>query len=129
MSFLSDNLFYKIISKTGVNLNSETEQDLGTTKTGKTFVWTKLILHSLSASAASVVITLGQSGTATDFLGAQTLTNLNAAGKIAILQPVPNTTPIVGVEYDGGTTLSLDVTTVQGGAVTATADVFGYYID
>lgn len=62
------------------------------------------------------VITLGQSGALTDFLGSQTLSNIDASGDIAILQPIPNATPVLLKSYAAGTVFQVDVTTALGGA-------------
>ncbi len=60
-----------------------------------------------------------------DFLAAQTLSNINAAGKAAILQPIPNATPVAVVEYTEGEIFGIDVTQAAGSACTCTADVYG----
>lgn len=112
-----------------VNLNSVAATTLYTVPTGKTCIVTAAVISALSATAGSAVATIGQSGDKDDFLGAQTLSNINAAGKAAILQPVPNATPAAVVEYTAGEQIVIDVTTAAGSACTATVSLFGFLVD
>ena len=108
-----------------VNLNSVASTNLYIGPTGKKFVVDHVKLRKLSASAGNTVATFGKSTAKTDFLAAQTLSNLNAAGKAARLMPVPNSTPPAIVEYAAEEIFVIDVTTAAGSACTCTVDVFG----
>lgn len=116
-------------SVAGVDLNAVASTNLVTVPPDKKMVVDHVILRNLSADAASAIATLGQSGDKDDFLAAQTLSNISAAGKAAILQPIPNATPVAVVEYTEGEIFCIDVTTAAGSACTCTADVYGTLID
>ena len=57
--------------------------------------------------------------------GASTLGNLDAQYDAAVLQPIPNTTPLKGKSYAAGTVIQIDVTTALGGA-SNTIYLFGF---
>ncbi len=118
-----------LASVTGVDLNSVAFNSLYQCPPGKKWIPVAVVPRNLSATAASAQASLGESASQTDFLGTQTLSNLNAAGKAAILQPIPNATPVAIVEYDEDDDFGLDVTQAAGSACTATFDVFGYEYD
>lgn len=108
-----------------VDLNSETQTTLYTVPTGKKCVLNFVRLRNISADCASAVVTIGQVGALTDFLGSQTLSGLNAAASTGILMPVPNATTVKGIEYTAGEVIQIDVATAAGGACTATVELFG----
>jgi len=112
-----------------IDLNSVAFTNLVTVPPDKTMIVSHIVLRNLSATAASAIATLGQSGDKDDFLAAQTLSNINAAGKAAILQPIPNATPVAIVEYTASEIFGIDVTQAAGSACTCTVDVFGHLID
>lgn len=118
-----------LASVDSVNLNSVASTNLYTVPDGQKLIVDHVKPRKLSADAGNTVLTLGQSGDKDDFLGAQTLSNLNAAGKAAKLQPVPSATPPAIVEYTAGEVFVVDVTTAAGSACTATFDVFGTLSD
>lgn len=115
------------VSATSVSLNATGQTTLYTVPTGKVFVPIKVVLVAGGDCGVSVV-TLGQSGALTDFLGSQTLSNINASGDVAILQPVPNATPVLGKAYAAGTVFQIDVTTGNGNA-SNTVYLFGFLYD
>ena len=114
-----------MLASVSVDLNSVATTNLYTVPPGKKLVVDHVKLRNLSASAGSAVATFGQSGAKTDFLGSQTLSNLNAAGKAGKLMPVPAATPAAIEEYTAGEVFVIDVTTAAGSACTANAEVFG----
>ncbi|HAL45502.1 MAG: hypothetical protein A2Y12_08830 [Planctomycetes bacterium GWF2_42_9] len=121
-----------LLSSTSVNLNAaaDTETVLYTVPTGKKLIVEKVVIRGLSASAALAVITLGKGGGACDeFLGNQTLSNLNGATKAAILQAIPNATPVAQTILAATETFSSEITTAAGSACTAIFDLFGILID
>ena len=126
---LNEECISLLASVAGVDLNSVAFNSLHQCAPGKKWVPVAVVMRKLSATAASALATLGESASQTDFLGTQTLSNINAAGKAAILQPIPNATPVAIVEYDEGDDFGLDVTQAAGSACTATFDVFGYEYD
>ena len=112
-----------------VDLNAVATTNLYTVPSGKKLVVDHVKIRKLSADAANTVATFGQSGAKTDFLGAQTLSNLNAAGKAGKLMPVPAATTVVIEEYTAAEIFVIDVTTAAGGACTATVELHGTLVD
>lgn len=116
-----------LISSTGVALNATGQTTLYTVPAGKVFV--PIMAALLAGGNAGVsVVTLGQSGALTDFLDSQTLGNIDASGDVAILQPVPNATPVKIEAYAAGTVFQIDVTTGSGNA-SNTVKLFGFLYD
>lgn len=126
---LNENAVSLLSSVDSVDLNSVASTTLYTVPAGKKLVVDHVKLRNLSADAALAVATFGQNSAKTDFVGAQTLSNLSAAAKAAKIQPVPNATPEAIVEYAAATVIVIDVTTAAGGACTCTAEVFGKLAD
>ena len=108
-----------------VDLNSSAQTTIFTVPTGKKCVLDHVRVRNLSANATNTVVTIGQVGALTDFLGSQTLSNLNAAAATGILRPIPNATTAKGIEYTAGEVLQIDVATVASIACTATIEFFG----
>ena len=125
MANLKENAITLIKTLNSVNLNSVATTDLYTVPADKKLVVDHIKIRKLSATAASTVATFGKSTAKTDFLAAQTLSNLNAAGKAGKLMPVPNATPPAIVEYAAGEIFVIDVTIAAGSACTCTINVFG----
>jgi len=108
-----------------VNLNAVAATNLYTVPAGKKLVVDHVKIRNLSANATSAVATFGKSTAKTDFVGSQTLSGLNAAGKAGKIQPVPNATTPAIIEYAAADIFVIDVTTAAGIACTATIEVFG----
>ena len=126
---LNENEITKLASVASVNLNAaaDTETVLFTVPPNKSLIITHVVIRTLSATAASSVITLGKTGGSCDeWLGNQTLSGLNGTTKYGVLQPVPNATTPAGLILVAGESLGVEITTQAGGACTATFDVFGY---
>ena len=70
----------------------------------------------LGADAGASVLTIGRSTALTDFLGAQTLSSLDADGDKTCLRPVPNATSVKEKTYAAGVIIQVAVTTGSGGA-------------
>jgi len=117
-----------LLSTTNVALNATGQTTLYTVPAGKRLVITKALLVA-GASAGDGVLTIGEQGTATDFLGAQTLSNLAAQYDVAILQPIPNATPVKNKSYDAGSIIEADVTTGSTGGATNSMMLFGILYD
>jgi hypothetical protein len=103
---------------------------LFTVPAGKTFIPEKIVIRNTNASLAAWRGTFGQSTAKTDFLGTQNLDNITATGTgVAILQPVPATSPVQIRQYAAGTLFVMDtITPISATSGTATVDVFGYLI-
>jgi hypothetical protein len=109
-----------------VDLNTTaTATTIYTVPTGMKCVLDHVRIRVLSANATSSTVSVGQSGTPTDFLTTQTLSALNAAGATGILRPLPNATTVKGIEYTAGTVLVIKTVAAAGIACTATVEFFG----
>jgi hypothetical protein len=118
-----------LISSTSVNLNqgAGTEIELFTVPAGKTLVPVVIIMRAFTAAVNNSVVTFGKTGgTADEFLGDQTLTNITGTGDFLIIQPVPNATSPKAEFFTAGQIFALEITTDEAGALTSTVDVFGY---
>ncbi len=113
-----------LLSTTNVALNAVAQTTLYTVPTGKRLVITKALLIA-GASGGDAVLTIGKQGSATDFLGSQTLTGLAAAYDVVILQPLPNATPVLSKSYAAGSIIEVDVTTGSSGGATNSLMLFG----
>ena len=122
----------KLTTVTGVNLNAaaDTETELFVVPTGKKAVIDKVVIRGLSADAAAAVVTFGKTGGAcNEFLGDQTLSNLNGTTKAGILQPVPSATPVAQTILNAAESFGCEITTPAGSACTCVMDVFGHLYD
>lgn len=115
------------VSTTDVSLNATGQTTLYTVPAGKIFIPIMAVLRA-DASANTSAVTLGRVGALTDFLGTMTLSNVDAAGDMCIMMPVPNATPVTLKTYVATTVFQIDVTTGNGGASNS-VDLFGYLID
>lgn len=113
-----------LLSVTNVSLAADADTTIYTVPTGKRLVLTKAILV-VGADAGTSVISIGADGAETDWLPNNTLSALDAANDAAILQPVPNTTPVLVKSYAGGTVIQAKVSSHAGGA-TNSLSLFGY---
>ena len=106
-----------------------TETTLYTVPVGKTCVVTHVVIHTVSASMATAVVTLGTIGGNCDqFRGDTTLTNLDGTTKYAVIhqQATTRNTPDGGVVIAAASSFGIEVTTADADGGTATIDVFGY---
>ena len=67
------------------DLSSETETNLYVVPTGKTLILTKAYLKVAGDVGASGVVTIGQNGAETDFIGSTNLDNLDANLEVILL--------------------------------------------
>lgn len=115
---------FSLLSATAVALNANADTTIYTVPTGKRCVLTHAVLV-VGADAGTTDLSIGADGAETDFLSAQSLDNLNAQYDAAILQPVPNATPVLIKSYAAGTVIQAQVTNQAGGA-TNTLYLFGF---
>ncbi len=113
-----------LLSTTTVALDSAAATTLFTVPVSKRCVLTHAILVA-GADASTSVVTIGQVGALTDFLGSQTLSAIDAQFDATILQPIPNATSVKIESYAAATVIQMDVTTGNGGA-TNTVYLFGF---
>jgi len=113
-----------LLSATTVALNANADTTLYTVPTGKRCVLSHAILVAGADAGATTTIAIGQDTAETDFIPANTLSNLDAQYDAVILKPIPNTTPLKNKSYAAGTVIQAQVGTQSGGA-TNTLYLFG----
>ena len=119
-------------STPGVDLGTVAATDLYTVPAGKICVVHYVVIRLVSGDVKTTVATFGETGAATDFVGAQTLVALNAAGSAGIIMPVPAAATVEIQEYSAAEVFVIDVTTASGdgaGTPTCTVDVYGSLAD
>jgi hypothetical protein len=114
-----------LLSTMTVALNADADTTLYTVPIGKRCVLKYAILVAGADAGATTTLAIGADGTETDFIPANTLSNLDAAYDAVILQPIPNTTPLKNKSYAGGTVIQAQVANQSGGA-TNTLFLFGF---
>ena len=127
MAFIETNGI-TLLSTTAISdLSSETETTLYTVPAGYKCVLTEAWLETAGNVGAAGVITIGQNGAETDFVGTTNLDNLDADEDIIIVKPVPSATPSTNKIYAAGTVIKFDVATA-GNAVAGGCYLFGFLI-
>lgn len=114
-----------LLSTTTVSFAANGDTVIFTVPTGKRCVLTKAIVVAGADAGATTTLAIGQNGAETDFIPANTLSNLDAADDAVILVPIPNTTPLKNKSYAAGTVIEAQVGTNSGGA-TNTVYLFGF---
>lgn len=104
-----------LLSTTTVSLAAAAATTLYTVPTGKILVLTKGILIA-AADCSTSALTIGRSTALTDFLNTQTLSNIDAAGDVALLQPIPAATTVLSKSYAAGIIIQVNVTVANGAA-------------
>ena len=104
-----------LLSKTTVTFGADGQTTLFTVPADRRCVLEKAIIIA-AADAGTTTTTIGQVGALTDFLGTQTLSNLDAQYDAVILQPVPNATPVKQKSYAATTIIQIDVGAHAGAA-------------
>lgn len=114
-----------LLSTTTVAFNANGDTTLYTVPTGKRCVLSHAIVVAGADAGATTTLSIGQNGAETDFIPANTLSNLDAQYDAVILKPIPNTTPLKNKSYAAGTVIEGQVATQSGGA-TNTLYLFGF---
>lgn len=113
-----------LLSTTTVSFGADGQTTLFTVPSGK-----RCVLHAAcvvaAADAGTTTATIGQVGALTDFLGTQTLSNLDAQYDSVWLMPVPAATPVKIKSYPAGTVVQMDVGAHAGSAGNAVY-LFGF---
>lgn len=104
-----------LLSTTTVALNADADTTLYTVPPGKRCVLECAILVA-GADAGTTVISIGQDSAETDWLANNTLSGVNAQYDVAIMRPIPNTTPLLSKSYAAGTVIQAKVSSQAGGA-------------
>lgn len=111
-----DTLALTLLSATTVALNANADTTIYTVPTGKRCILHSAILVAGADAGATTQISIGADGAETNFIPANTLSNLDAQYDAVILMPVPNTTPTKTKSYAAGTIIQAQVTNQSGGA-------------
>ena len=116
-----------LLSTTTVSFQSAVATTLYTVPTGKRCVLSFARVICGSAASTTAIITFGQVGTLTDFLGSQTMTNLAAQYDAVICMPVPHATvPVKTKSYAATTIIQCNVGTADtDGSDDATVMLYG----
>lgn len=117
--------YLKLLSTTTVSFAANADTTLYTVPLGKRCVLSHAIIVAGADAGATTTLSIGQDGAETDFIPANTLSNLDAQYDAVIVQPIPNTTPLKNKSYGGGTVIQAQVGSQSGGA-TNTVYLFGY---
>lgn len=116
-----------LISTTTVSLQTAAATTLLTVPTGFRFVPFGAAVRCGSATSPTAIVTFGQVGALTDFLGSQTMTNLVATYDTVWCLPIPNATPVKCKSYAAGTVFQINVGTADvDGSTDAIVDLFGF---
>jgi len=102
-----------LLSTTTLDVQSTGATTLYTVPTGKRCVLDHVKVICGSAASTTAVITFGQVGALTDFLGSQTMTNLAAQYDTVICAPIPNATPVKTKSYAATTIIQVNVGTAD----------------
>lgn len=113
-----------LLSTTTVAFNADADTTLYTVPTGKRCVLSHAIVVAAGDAGATTTLSIGANGTETDFIPANTLSNLDAQYDSVILQPIPNTTPLKIKSYAAATVIEARVAS-QSGAAGNTVYLFG----
>lgn len=104
-----------LLSSTTVSFAADADTTLYTVPTGKRCILAFAIVVAGADAGASTTLSIGQNGAETDFVPANTLSNLDAQYDAVIIQPVPNTTPTKTKSYAAGTVIEAQVASQSGG--------------
>lgn len=113
-----------LLSTTTVAFNADADTTLYTVPTGKRCVLSHAIVVAAADAGGTTTVSIGQNTAETDFVPANTLSNLDAQYDSVILMPIPNTTPLKIKSYAADTVIEAQVAS-QSGAAGNTIYLFG----
>lgn len=114
-----------LLSTTTVSFAADADTVLYTVPVGKRCVLRAACIVAGADAGATTTASIGANGAETDFVPANTLSNLDAQYDSVWLVPIPNTTPLKGKSYAAGTVIEMQVANQSGGA-TNTVYLFGF---
>ena len=114
-----------LLSETTVSFAADADTVIYTVPTGKRCILECAIVVAGADAGATTTISIGANGAETDFIPANTLSNLDAQYDAVILRPIPNTTPLKSKSYAAGTVIDAQVAAHSGDA-TNTVYLFGF---
>lgn len=113
-----------LLSTTTVAFNADGDTTLYTVPSGKRCVLSHATVVAAGDAGATTTLSIGANGAETDFIPANTLSNLDAEYDSVILQPIPNTTPLKNKSYAAATVIEAQVAS-QSGVAGNTIYLFG----
>jgi len=113
-----------LLSSTTVDFNADADTVIYTVPVGKRCILSHAIVVAAGDAGATTTISIGANGAETDFIPANTLSNLGAQYDSVILQPIPNTTPLKLVSYAAEVVIEARVAN-QSGVAGNTVYLFG----
>lgn len=113
-----------LLSTTTVAFNADADTTLYTVPTGKRCVLFHAVVVAAGDAGATTTVSIGANGAETDFVPANTLSNLDAQYDSVILTPIPNTTPLKIKSYAADTVIEAQVAS-QSGVAGNTIYLFG----
>lgn len=116
-----------LLSTTTVSFAANGDTTLYTVPVGFRLVLHHAVVVAGADAGATTTLAIGRDTAETDFIPANTLSNLDAANDAVILQPIPNTTPLKLKSYTAGIVIQAQVGTQSGGA-TNTVYLFGFLV-
>ncbi len=99
------------LSETALDVQSTGQTTIYTVPTGLRLIIDKIIIIAGATASPTAIVSFGQNGATTDFVGNQTLTNLAAQFDVVQIMPIPNSTPVKTKSYAAATVIEADVTT------------------
>lgn len=103
-----------LLSTTTTSFAADADTTLYTVPTGKRCVLSHAIVVAAGDAGATTTLSIGQDTAETDFIPANTLSNLDAQYDSVILQPIPNTTPLQIKSYAAATVIEAQVASHSG---------------
>lgn len=113
-----------LLSKTTISFAADADTELYTVPTSKRCILTRAIVVAKGDAGATTTLSIGQNTAETDFIPANTLSNLDAEYDSVILQPIPNTTPLKIKSYAADTVIEARIAS-QSGVAGNTIYLFG----
>jgi hypothetical protein len=113
-----------LLSATTISFATDADTTLYTVSTGKRCVLSHAIVVAAGDAGATTTLSIGADGSETDFVPANTLSNLDAQYDAVILMPIPNTTPLKIKSYEATTIIEAQVAS-QSGIAGNTIYLFG----
>lgn len=115
----------KLLSTTNVSFAVNADTTIYTVPSNKRCVLLHAIVVAGSDAGATTTVSIGADGAETNFIPANTMSNLDALNDTVIIHPIPNTVPVKSKSYAGGTVIQAQVG-LQSGGVTNTMYLFGF---
>ena len=103
-----------LLSATTISFAGDADTALYTVPTGKRCVLSHAVVVAAGDAGATTTVSIGQNTAETDFIPANTLSNLDAEFDSVILQPIPNTTPLQIKSYAAATVIEAQVASHSG---------------